>query len=1020
MVTCVAAITNDKKGIFISYRRAGNGAGFALSLYEGLRSIVGSDHVFFDVSHGAIDVGKSWREAVGEAIGQCATFLVLVDNLFDRTINEPEDPLCIELELALELGILVIPVYVGATRPPSKDQLPASLATFPELQASRIRLETSPADLQQLIADATGRDSQGQVKTSLSRLPVTGRDVFGRSNELQRLDQAWASPTINIISLIAWGGVGKSALINHWIHRLGATFAGAERVYAWSFYSQGTERKAPSGDVFVDAALTWFGDDDPTRGSAWEKGERLADLIRSRRTLLLLDGLEPLQYPPGPQEGRLRDPSVQALLRELAISNKGLCLISTRLPVQDLEEFEGTSVERMDLDKLSPEAGAQLLRALGVQGENRDLEQASLEFDGHGLALTLLGSYLGDVFDGDITRRHEVGPLETDVRHGGHARRVMESYEQWFGPGPEVALLRVLGLFDRPAAPAALLAIRRQPVIPGLTEPLAKLTKHQWPQLLARLRRARLLAVTDPERPHHLDTHPLIREHNGQKLQEDNASAWREANSRLYEYHSGVARDRPETIDEMEPLFQAMMCACRAGRETDALQDVYLQRIMRGKEFYAGYKLGSLSPLLAVLSQFFEDEDWTRPIAADPPLRQGLSTRDQLTVLTHVGWFLTATQSYAAPEVGEVFSFAESLCNDDDELFPVLRGLWVYRLVRAELEEADLRARRLLEIAEKSGASGLLVEAHLAMGLTAVYTGEFERCRDHLRQCLLLYDSQQHRLNSFMYGNDPGAVALAFEGFAQWLLGYPDKAVSRCHDALELAHEVGHPFTITLILYVYVMVYQACGDVANTKKYAELLIDFSTRQGSTHFLSQGKVFSGWADFWGGGDEEAMEKMLSGLKEHLHTGAIVTHTYHIALLAEALAQLGDHERGLTLLTDGLDLIRSHGDRRWEADLYRVRGDLLASKSSPDSSGAMEAYRRSLEIAGEQAARSFELRTTIRLSRLLAKEGSTDDAGHQLSEVYGWFSEGHGTRDLMEAAALLGELGRPVPDSTLTQS
>jgi len=263
-----------------------------------------------------------------------------------------------------------------------------------------------------------------------------------------------------------------------------------------------------------------------------------------------------------------------------------------------------------------------------------------------------------------------------------------------------------------------------------------------------------------------------------------------------------------------------------------------------------------------------------------------------------------------------------------------------------------------------------------------------------------------------VYGNGPGATALAFDGFALWPLGYPDKAVARCHEALQLAREVGHPFTITLILYVYAMVYQACGDVANTKKYADLLIDFSTRQGSTHFLTQGKVFSGWAHFWGGGEEEAMEKMLSGLKEHLETGAIVTHTYHIALLAEALAELGDHERGLTLLADGLDLIREHGDRRWEADLYRVRGDLLAAKPSPDSSGAMEAYLQSLKIARAQAAKSFELRTTIRLSRLLAKEGSTDDARHRLSEAYGWFSEGHTTRDLMEAAALLSDLGEAI--------
>lgn len=1008
------------KGIFISYRRAGNGAGFALSLYEGLRRIVGSDRVFFDVSHGAIDVGRSWRDAVREAIGQCGTVLVLVDELFERNINALDDPLRIELELAVEQGIRVVPVYVGTTSPPVKDRLPASISMFPDLQASRIRLETSPADMQQVIAFATGKSSHGDIKVSLSRMPVTGREVFGREDELRRLDEAWESPTVNVLSLVAWGGVGKSALINHWIHKLGSTFAGAERIYAWSFYSQGTDRKAPSGDVFVDAALSWFGDADPTLGSAWEKGERLAQLVRASRTLLLLDGLEPLQYPPGPQEGRLRDPSVQALLRDLAVSNSGLCVISTRLPVKDIEEFEGTSVERIDLDHLSPEAGAQLLRALDVKGDSGDLQRASSEFEGHSLALTLLGSYLGDVFDGDISRRHGIGPLEADVRHGGHARRVMESYEQWFGEGPEVALLRVLGLFDRPASPAAVMAIRRLPVIPALTESLGKLTTPEWRQLLARLRRARLLAVPDPERPDYIDTHPLIREHFGQKLQDDGAEGWREANSRLFEYYSQEAKERPETVEEMEPLFQAMMCACKAGRETDALRSVYLQRIMRGNEYYAGYKLGTLSPLLAVLSQFFDAEDWTRPFAADPPMRQGLATADQLTVLTHVGWFLTATQSYAAPEVGRVFSFAETLCRNDAELFPVLRGLWVYRLVRAELVEADQRARRLLKIAEDSGASQLLVEAHLAMGLTAVYRGEFAPSRVHLAESLRLYDSKEHHVNSFMYGNDPGATARAFDGFALWLVGYPEKAVAQCDAALRLAEEVGHPFTITLILYVYTMVHQACGDVANTRKYADLLIDFCTRQGSSHFLSQGKVFSAWASFRGGGKEEAMERMSLGLKQHLETGAIVTHTYHIALLAESLAVLGEHARGLSLLTDGLKMIREHGDRRWEADLYRVRGDLLSTKPNPDYAAARDAYLQSLTIAREQSAKSFELRTTIRLSRLLANEGNTDDARRCLAEVYGWFSEGYNTVDLKDAAMLLSELGGTYASSEFPQS
>ena len=153
-----------------------------------------------------------------------------------------------------------------------------------------------------------------------------------------------------------------------------------------------------------------------------------------------------------PQEGRLREPSLQALLRELAAFNKGLCVITTRLAVTDIADHEGTSALRRDLEHLSSDAGAQLLRALGVKGEEAELRSASDEFSGHCLALTLLGSYLTDAYHGDIRCREEVSErLAHDVRQGVHARKVMESYQTWFGEGPELSLLRLLGLFDRPA-----------------------------------------------------------------------------------------------------------------------------------------------------------------------------------------------------------------------------------------------------------------------------------------------------------------------------------------------------------------------------------------------------------------------------------------------------------------------------------------------------------------------------------------------------------------------------------------
>ena len=209
----------------------------------------------------------------------------------------------------------------------------------------------------------------GPEKISIARLPVTGSDLFGREEDIAFLNDAWANRDVNVVTIVAWAGVGKSTLINHWLRGMAAQhYRSAELVYGWSFYRQGTSGGTSSADEFLDAALTWFGDPDPRIGTAWEKGERLAKLVAHRRTLLVLDGLEPLQNPPGAQEGRVREPSLQALLRELAAFNTGLCVITTRMSVADIADHERTSAPRQDLEQLSSDAGAKLLRALGVKG----------------------------------------------------------------------------------------------------------------------------------------------------------------------------------------------------------------------------------------------------------------------------------------------------------------------------------------------------------------------------------------------------------------------------------------------------------------------------------------------------------------------------------------------------------------------------------------------------------------------------------------------------------------------------
>jgi len=450
-------------------------------------------------------------------------------------------------------------------------------------------------------------------KIDLTRLPVTGTELFGRENDLNQLDEIWESQNVNVMSLVAWGGVGKSTLINKWLERLAAdNYRGARRVYGWSFYSQGTGERVASADQFIAAALAWFGDPDPTKGSPWDKGERLADLVRQQKTLLILDGMEPLQSDLAFEHGKIKEPGLAVLVTDLARKNNGLCVITTREPVADLQEAGAAALQK-NLEQISPQAGRALLRVEGVQGTDAELEKATTDFGNHALAINLLAAYLHDIPGHHISHSREIPDLEIPEAKGRHPRRVMAAFEQRWGESPALQALRILGLFDRPAEVAAVEAVRQAPTIAGLTDQLQNLTEGQWLEVLENLRQHKLLAPRSRHNRDILDCHPLVREHFGEKLKAGNAAAWKEAHSRLYEYYKVLSKkELPDTLEEMGPLYAAIAHGCQAGRHREALNAVYIPRIRRDNSDFSVHYLGAFSTDLAALSGFF-DLLWNQP-----------------------------------------------------------------------------------------------------------------------------------------------------------------------------------------------------------------------------------------------------------------------------------------------------------------------------------------------------------------------------------------------------------------------
>ena len=796
---------------------------------------------------------------------------------------------------------------------------------------------------------------------SIARLPVTGSDIFGREDDIAFLDGSWANEDTNIVTIVAWAGVGKSTLVNHWLRAMAAQhYRSAELVFGWSFYRQGTSGGSSSADEFLDAALGWFGDPDPRIGTAWEKGERLAKLIAHRRTLLILDGLEPLQNPPGPQEGRMRDPSLQALLRELAAFNSGLCVITTRLPIVDIADYERTSALRRDLEHLCSDAGGNLLRALGVKGDQAELRSASDEFNGHCLALTLLGSYLTDAYNGDIRYRKEVSEhLSHDVRQGAHARKVMESYQTWFGEGPEVSVLRILGLFDRPAGEKALETLLKSPAIAGLTESLTDLSPTEWRTVLARLRRARLLAGEDSHNPGHLDAHPLVREYFGEQLRGQQMDAWKECNRRLYHHNRALAPQLPDTFSEMEPLFLAVICGCNAGLYREALHEVYIPRIERADASFAANVLGARGALLSVLIHFFANERWGSLVEMGVE-GQSLTAEDHLFILMRAALYLTATRGLGAPGAGICYERAEALCRSLNRpllLYSALSGQWRYSLMTDKLSSTIQIAKRIYSLAQEQNDSTLMIGAYRALAGTLYWSGDFESARQDAMCGVQIWRSEgvQPHVEDV---SSPAVVCLYYVALSEWHLGEIASSDATMSEAISLAKALNDMPSLALALWhaAYLAHYQR--NLADVERLASDLIELSTRQNFAFFLAGGGVLRGWARSASGDIRGGISWIEDGMAGFGGAAGIAL-PFLLALRAEALHLADRTSEALETIKEAEALVERSGARYWFAELLRLGGAFLTAIGA-DETQIEASFREAIRIAKEQKSISLATR------------------------------------------------------------
>jgi predicted ATPase len=379
----------------------------------------------------------------------------------------------------------------------------------------------------------------------------------------------------------------------------------------------------------------------------------------------------------------------------------------------------------------------------------------------------------------------------------------------------------------------------------------------------------------------------------------------------------------------------------------------------------------------------------------------------ELRLQTVLGLQMQVTDGYASPTAETAYERARELSEASPELrFPVLWGLWLVWKVRSHLPRAQELAAELLAHAGRLQDPDLALQAHQALGLTALCRGSPAASVGHVEQVVTLYHPERHRAHAFLFGQDPAVICKAYGGVALWLLGFPEAAQRQCEEAIAMSRGLS-PNSQAVAWFFAGMVYQLAGDPQQALRCAEATAAVSAEHGYRFWLAGGTILGGWALAADGDVNTGVSRLRQGLRDWRAIGSVTYVTYFLGLLAEALLRQGELEQSLEVVEEALALVLQTDERMVEAEMLRLRGELrLAASDAPDHALAEADFRRALEIAARQQARALELRAAMSLTRLQQRQGHAGDGLALLAAAYDSFREGLPTPDLADARTLLG--------------
>ena len=493
-------------------------------------------------------------------------------------------------------------------------------------------------------------------------------------------------------------------------------------------------------------------------------------------------------------------------------------------------------------------------------------------------------------------------------------------------------------------------------------------------------------------------------------------------------------------------LYERIPAARRARLHKDMAE--------RGESIY-GNRAGEIGTELAV--HFEQGRDYQRAAkylqkAADNAIRRfayreavGLARRglelllklpdsaeraeQELCLQLTLGVPLVATEGYAAPDVGSAYARARELCRqlgETPEISEVLWGLRSFHALRSDWGPAREIAGEALRLAERHEYPGLAMRGHWMMLSNSMHHGEFALAIEHFEKALSHYDPGRHRDDAFLYALNPGVAMPCLAAWVLWFLGKPDQSLEQIYEGLTLAHELSEPNCLGHAFFFAAVLYQLRREDRMAQQQAEAAIAVSREHGLVMYEVMATVIRGWSLFEQQRHEEGIEQMREGLEALKATRTEFVRPHFLALLADALGKAGQHDEGLLVLEAALSLV-GNGERYYEAELYRLKGELLLTQlnyrsvsrkatrtsvvADPNPSVVAQVedcFKESIRIARQQKAKSWELRAIISIARLFMNQGKQAEARSLLTQIYDEFTEGFDTVELREARALLDEL------------